>query len=175
MPDERETLRPMSDSYRLVIARHATAASVLGATDQERPLSAHGEDQAVEAGAWLATACAPPDRVLCSPTHRTRRTWELIAACLPAEPAVSYETDIYHNDMDELLDLVHGVGSESHTVLLVGHNPAVYQLLLVLTEDHEGHDGFPAGSLAVVDLAVPWPYVAPGAGVLTAFWTPDRA
>jgi phosphohistidine phosphatase len=170
----RGTLELMSDSYRLVIARHATAASVAGRPDRERPLSSHGEHEAAAAGAWLASSTALPDRVVCSTARRTRETWDLIAERLPADPPVSYEPCIYDNDVDQLLELVRGTDPEARTLLLVGHNPAVYQLLLVLTEDHESRDGFPTGSLAVVDIGVPWSAAGPGDGALAAFWVPDH-
>lgn len=164
----------MSDRYRLVIARHATAASSPAGSDRERPLSPHGEREAAAAGAWLAKSCAPPDRVVCSTARRTRQTWDLIAERLPGDPPVSYEAAIYDNDVDELLELVHGTDPDAQTLMLVGHNPAVYQLMLVLTEDHEGRDGFPAGSLAVVEIAVPWNEAGPGDGAIAAFWTPGQ-
>lgn len=164
----------MSDKYRLVIARHATAASAPGRPDRERPLSAHGEREAAAAGAWLAASTTLPDRVVCSTARRTRQTWELIAERLPGDRPVSYEPGIYDNDVDTLLDLVRATDPDARTLLLVGHNPAVYQLLLVLTEDHEGRDGFPTGSLAVVEMAVPWGDAGPGDGKLTAFWAPGH-
>lgn len=165
----------MSDSYRLVIARHATAATVAGAPDRDRPLSPHGEQQAAAAGAWLASSVTLPDRVICSTARRTRQTWELIAERLPGDPPVTYEPAVYDNDVDTLLGLVRGTDPAARTLLLVGHNPAVYQLLLVLTEDHESRDGFPAGSLAVVEMNVAWSDAGPGDGTLAAFWAPDHA
>lgn len=165
----------MSDTYRLVIARHATAASCPAGPDRERPLSPHGEREAAAAGAWLAASSALPDRVVCSTALRTRQTWELIAKRLPGDRPVSYEAAIYDNDVEELLELVHGTDPDARTLMLVGHNPAVYQLVLVLTEDHEGRDGFPAGSLAVVEMDVPWSEAGPGDGTLAAFWTPGQA
>lgn len=165
----------MSDSYRLVIARHATAATVAGAPDRDRPLSPHGEREASAAGTWLASSVAPPDRVVCSTARRTRQTWSLIAEHLACDPPVAYEPAVYDNDVDALIELVRGTDAEARTLLLVGHNPAVYQLLLVLTEDHESRDGFPAGSLAVIDMNVAWSDAGPGDGALTAFWAPDHA
>jgi len=164
----------MSDTYRLVIARHATAASRAGSPDRERPLSAHGEREAAAAGAWLAASSVLPDQVMCSTALRTRETWDLIAKELPGDRPVSYEPAIYDNDVEELLELVRGTDPGARTLLLVGHNPAVYQLVLVLTEDHEGRDGFPAGSLAIVELKVPWSEAGPGDGTLAAFWSPGQ-
>lgn len=165
----------MSDTYRLVIARHATASSAAGRPDCDRPLSTHGEHEAAAAGAWLAASSALPDRVVCSTARRTRQTWDLIAERLPGDRPVSFEAAIYDNDVEELLGLVRAIEPDARTLLLVGHNPAVYQLMLVLTEDHESRDGFPAGSLAVLDMNVPWDDAGPGDGSLTAFWAPDHA
>ena len=164
----------MSDTYRLVIARHATAASAAGRPDRERPLSSYGEREAAAAGTWLAASSTLPDRVVCSTARRTRETWGLIAERLPGDPPVSYESAIYDNDVDELLELVRTTDPDARTLMLIGHNPAVSQLMLVLTEDHDGHDGFPAGSVAVLEMSVPWGDAGPGDGALAAFWAPDH-
>ena len=61
---------------QLILLRHAHAESAgAGEDDAGRPLSATGREEAQAAGKWLREHGIHPDRVLCSPTTRTRQTW----------------------------------------------------------------------------------------------------
>ena len=60
------------------------------------------------------------------------------------------------------------------TVLLVGHNPGVHQLVLELT-DGDQLPGFPPSALAVLALDVDeWSEAETGVGRLTALHLPDQ-
>lgn len=56
--------------------------------DVDIPLTPHGEAQARLAGAGLRLGALLPDIILTSPLQRTRRTAELIAAILGADPVI---------------------------------------------------------------------------------------
>lgn len=155
---------------RLIAMRHAEAA--YGPTDADRPLSSYGEREARGAGSWLREHGLVPDLVLCSTARRTRQTWTLISGELSTDAPVCYESAIYENDVDVLLDLVRRTDDSTDSLLLVGHNPAVHQLVLTLTDEHERRQEFPAGSVAVVTLPGSWQEITPGEGSLNAFWTP---
>ena len=59
----------------LILLRHAHAEpAAAGQDDAARPLSAIGREEAAAAGDWLRSHGARPDRVLCSPSTRTRQT-----------------------------------------------------------------------------------------------------
>jgi phosphohistidine phosphatase len=61
--------------HELILLRHAEAQpSQAGADDHHRRLSGRGEQEAKAAGNWLASHGVKPDRVLCSPSERTRST-----------------------------------------------------------------------------------------------------
>jgi phosphohistidine phosphatase len=106
----------------------------------------------------MVTALSPvvqqagPDLVLSSPALRTRQT---VAALLLAAP-VTFLEQLYAADADELLDAVRELSArddEPESVLLVGHNPGVHQLVLELTGG-EQLPGYPPATLAVLDLDI---------------------
>ncbi|MFF4774617.1 SixA phosphatase family protein [Microtetraspora fusca] len=142
----------------LIVVRHATAAQVPGLADRERPLTDQGRRDARQAGDLIRPL--EPGLVLCSPSVRTTETAELLGIDAPIE----IERDIYEAYADELLDLLRRTGPEVETLVLVGHNPGVHELVLMLTGD--GDVGFPPGAYAVIGLHGGWQDLDPGTGVL---------
>lgn len=155
---------------RLVVLRHAHATSGAGLPDVERPLSERGEIEADAAGVWLAERGIRPDLVVCSVARRTRETYSILERHLGPAPAVEYEERAYSAGLDDLLALVQETHEGHGTVLLVGHNPSVYQLVLSLAGGAEA--GFPPASAALIELDGEWGYANPGTGRLLTQWAP---
>jgi phosphohistidine phosphatase len=139
----------------LIVLRHAKAAQIPGMLDRERPLTDRGERDAKRVGETLRHLNLRPDLVLCSPSERTRRTAELALVELAPDAPVEFERGIYEAYADELLDLVRGTGPEVGTLLLVGHNPGVHELVMGLTT-RLGDPGFPPGAFAVIESTGAW-------------------
>ncbi|MEU8377933.1 histidine phosphatase family protein [Streptosporangium sp. NPDC048865] len=150
----------------LVVLRHAKAAHTSGLADRERPLTEVGERDAVKVGAALAGMGLTPDLVLCSPSVRTRRTADL---ALPGAD-VLIEPAIYEAYPDELLTLIRRSDPEVGTLVLVGHNPGVQELVAQLTAD--GDAGFPPGAFAVIEVDGEWAGLDTGRGI--ARWSPKK-
>ncbi|GAB3130905.1 SixA phosphatase family protein [Microbispora hainanensis] len=143
----------------LVVVRHANAGQVPGLLDTERPLTPGGERDARAAGEEIRRLA--PELVLCSPSVRTRRTAELLGLDAPVE----IERDIYEAYPDDLLGVLRRTDDEIASVVLVGHNPGVHELVVALTDARL--DGFPPCAYAVIELDVPsWEELAPGSGRL---------
>ena len=132
----------------LVVIRHATSDWSGGHRDRDRPLAPRGRRQASEAGRWLAAHGPRLDLAVVSPATRASATWELVAAELAAPPPVRVEDAAYTFDGADLLDLVRGLDGVT-AVALVGHNPAVEELLELLTGEARR---MPTSCVAVVDL-----------------------
>jgi phosphohistidine phosphatase len=151
----------------LIVLRHAKAVAGLGMSDIERPLNDRGRRDAAAAGEWLRGAGLAPGLVLCSTSVRTRQTLERLAL---AGGEVRFEDSIYDNDPDVLLSLVREAGDEAGTVLLVGHNPSVHQLVHDLTGD--APESFPTCALAVIELPGPWSEAFTRSGELSTYRSP---
>jgi phosphohistidine phosphatase len=159
--------------WTLLVLRHAKAVHVEGIADLDRELTGRGRRDAAAAGGWLRESGLLPDRVLCSSSARTRETWQEVSAALgppAAGAAVSFESRLYYAGVGRLLDAVREVDASMRTVLLVGHNPAVHDLVNGLT----GAAGlsFPTCALAVLSVPGGWPGLAPGGAGLAGLWTP---
>jgi phosphohistidine phosphatase len=138
--------------HTLVLIRHAKSDWSANLPDRQRPLAPRGKRQAPESGAWLA-AHVPIDAAVISPAQRARETWDLVSAEYDSVPATTYEERAYTFDGRALLDLVRRFDDDDATVALVGHNPAMEQLVQLLTG--EWHP-MPTSCVAVIDLPGQW-------------------
>ena len=155
----------------LILLRHAKAETPGELPDFERRLTEKGRADADAAGSWLADTKWAPGLVLCSPATRTRETWQEVAIALaqaaPEAPApeVHYELGLYEGGRTEVIDLLRAVPDEIHTVLVVGHNPTMSDVSLLLRpfdEEAELAELKTAG-LAVHRADGPWSGTEPGA------------
>ncbi|TBR35797.1 MULTISPECIES: SixA phosphatase family protein [Dyella] len=156
--------------HELILLRHAEAQPAqAGGDDMGRRLSGRGEQEAKEAGKWLASHGARPDRVLCSPSERTRATATLALQALKNAPGMQLADEIYDATPGELLALLDQHG-DAGTVMLVGHNPGIERLVALLVEGRSDEfRGMPPAGLAVLHLETP---LEPGIARLDAFWSP---
>lgn len=159
---------------RLIILRHAAAEQVPGRADEDRALTCRGERDARRAGQVLGGLGLVPDLVLCSPARRTRRTAELALAEFAPDTTVYHEREMYLAHAEDLLALIQRTDPDVATLLLVGHNPGLYELFLGLTGTAAETDpGFPTCAFAVVETATSWDHLWPGEGRAAARWTPE--
>lgn len=154
----------------LVLLRHGKSDWDVPATDRERPLTARGRRQACQAGEWLAAHGPALDLAVVSTARRTTQTWELASAALADPPPVRPEEAAYSFSAGDLLGLVRAFGEE-RSVVLVGHDPALEDLLDALV-------GRPVrmrtAELALLELA-DWDTAGDGAARLVAHGRPPVA
>ena len=115
-------------------------------------MAARGRRQAPESGAWLA-AHVPIDRAVVSPAQRARSTWDLVAAEYGVAPPATVDDDAYTFDGHALLGIVRRLEDDDHTVAIVGHNPAMEELVHLLTGEWLP---MPTACVAVIDLPGRW-------------------
>ncbi|MCJ2124948.1 histidine phosphatase family protein [Methylobacterium sp. J-077] len=90
-------------ALRDAIASGLDQVRVIG-RDADVPLSAVGEEQARAAGRWFRTLSltSRPERVLCSPFRRTRRTAELIVAEANLDVHIQSDERLREKDLGSL-------------------------------------------------------------------------
>ncbi|TLS44021.1 histidine phosphatase family protein [Streptomyces montanus] len=164
---------------RLVVLRHAKSAWPEGIPDHERPLAPRGRRDAPAAGHALADAGWLPDLALCSTARRARQTWELAAAQWATPPPVRHDPQLYAADVPELLAAVREVPAEVRTLLLIGHNPGLEELVLTLAGDclndalDDVRTKFPTSAIAVLAWhGATWRSLGPGTALLTSMTVP---
>lgn len=165
---------------RLILLRHSTAQRAEpGRSDQERMLTPQGSTDAAMIGAYLANHSFRPDHVLVSPSIRTRETWRQIAAALRAAPDAAFDERIYNATAQALFNAVAETPDTAGAVLLLGHNPGLHELamLLVATGDIDTRErlreNFPTSGIAIIDFALDsWSKLHSRSGRLERFVSP---
>ena len=147
----------------LVLLRHAKAEPPGEGPDAERALTERGRADAQAAGRWLADQGIRPQLVFCSAARRTRETWEGVAVTLTGARA-NYSTALYAGGRTEVIDLLHTVPEEIDTVLVIGHNPTMSDVSILLRpyDTETDMSGLRTAGLAVHRTDRAWAQTEPG-------------
>lgn len=154
---------------RLIVLRHAKSDWSSGVADHDRPLAARGRREAELAGRWLRENAADIDLVVCSSATRAQQTWKRVAKQLNPAPRLRVEDRVYEASERELMAIVKKLPDSAQTVLLIGHNPGLEELVAEL-----GGIGFAmkTSSIAVLSSRAAWTEVKARWGKLEAAVTP---
>jgi phosphohistidine phosphatase len=132
-------------------------------------LAARGRQEAPLAGRWLNEHLGRVDLVVCSPARRARETWTSVAKEFDAVPPVRVDDRLYPGSVPDLMAVVRELPAEARTVLLIGHNPGLEDLVAELTGT-----GclLKTSSIAVLSGSGGWADIAPGWATLESAATP---
>jgi phosphohistidine phosphatase len=162
---------------RLYLLRHAKSAwDDPTLRDRERPLAPRGRKAAKRIARWARKHDVRPELVVCSSAVRAQETLRRVLPGL-GKPTVWVEVALYAADAETLLQRVHALPAEVDSAMLVGHNPGLMDLLLLLAAPgrlrKQAQENLPTGALAVLELDVDgWRRAAPGAARLQEFVRP---
>jgi phosphohistidine phosphatase len=123
--------------YRLIIMRHAKSDwHTDRSLDIDRPLATRGKRDAVRMGKWLLGKKLIPDCFICSSAKRARQTAALLAKeiKIPESDIISTE-QIYAASLQNLLGVLEAYSNGVSSVMMVGHNPELDELVRFLTKD----------------------------------------
>lgn len=146
--------------------------------DFDRPLNAKGARAAVTIGQEMRSLGLAFDYVIASPAQRVIETVDHLATGYGRAIDPAWDRRLYLASAAMLLDLIHALPSEADRVLLIGHNPGLEELVLLLVAD--GGDPlrgevavkYPTASLAELEIGDSWPALLPGAARLVRFIRP---
>ncbi len=119
-----------------------------------------------------------PDVVLVSPS---RRTLETLAALEPWDdtPLVEQVETLYLASLPQLLDILRGVNETVRSVMLIGHNPGMHELAMLLGGTSAANEvssrlsaGFPTAALAEFSVGTQWRQLDAAGTRLVRFLTP---
>jgi len=119
---------------QLILLRHAKSDwSLSSRQDYGRPLSGRGIVDVAGIGRWLKDHDYLPDYVISSPALRAWQTAESVSYSLGiSAQIVHYDKNIYLADCNSLLKILKNLSENYRSVLLVGHNPGLDELLIYL-------------------------------------------
>ena len=122
---------------RLLILRHAKSSwADSSISDWQRPLNERGARDAPRAGAWLRERGLMPDVIVSSDAVRARTTAEAVANTAGYSGEIILEPSLYHATPSDVLAVLRGIQGDARTVLVVGHNPGLEELVRQLTGEH---------------------------------------
>jgi phosphohistidine phosphatase len=118
----------------MVVMRHAQARPAdTGEGDHERRLTDHGRRDARRVGERLVALGWLPVRVLCSDAARTVETWSRMVDRFPDVREVLTTPKMYGAGSGALVELLRVQPEEASSLLLVGHNPGLEELVSELS------------------------------------------
>lgn len=114
---------------QLLLLRHAKSSwDDPALADFDRPLAPRGLKAAPLMGRELARRDWLPDLALVSPALRTRETWRLVSAELPARVPVEFAEGLFEATAGDILAEVQQAMASAGCVLVLGHNPGLEDL-----------------------------------------------
>ena len=163
----------------LYVLRHAKSdwgdASL---RDFDRPLNGRGRKSAKAMGRELRERGLTPDLVLLSPSARTTETLARVEEGFGASFEKVEESSIYLAENEALVALIRNAPAKSERLMIVGHNPGMHELVLLLANEprdlrEEAAAKFPTGAMAEISFDVgDWSDVTPGSGFIRSFLKP---
>ncbi|MEZ5338803.1 MAG: histidine phosphatase family protein [bacterium] len=122
----------------LLVLRHGKAepAESVEKSDFDRELTARGESNSLVMGDYISQKGLRPDLVISSQASRALKTARNVASRCGDPPLEENET-MYGAYSPDMLEILTGLDDSVATVLLVGHNPALENLVDELTDSYD--------------------------------------
>ncbi|HQT61179.1 MAG TPA: histidine phosphatase family protein [Acidiphilium sp.] len=155
--------------HQLILMRHAKAEPARGdQADHDRALSPAGRAAAQRMRARLRELAIEPDVVLVSSARRTRETLDGVAFW-DGQPNIEVLDGLYMAPAARMLEMLRELRETMLSVLVVGHNPGLHELALMLAsgaqERGAAHarleEGFPTMRAAEFLVLTPWRELKP--------------
>jgi phosphohistidine phosphatase len=164
----------------VVLLRHGKSSwSDSTLADINRPLAPRGERASRKLAKYIRQKRIQPTLVLCSPSLRTRQTLKAVEASLGKRCAVEVVPQLYGASEQELLEQLQALPESVSSVMLIGHNPGLHNLALVLASRGADlpqlEEKFPTGALATLLIrSEGWAALGPGAAELVDYVVPKQ-
>lgn len=135
----------------LLILRHGKAAPEGAGSDHARPLTKQGKRAAEVVGKLLRDDDLLPDRIISSNAARAFDTARRVAKAAGLTNEIAERADLYLAEPDAYLKVLRAEARDAQRVLLVGHNPGLEALALLLTGEPTS---LPTAGLVVCELPI---------------------
>lgn len=136
----------------LLILRHAKSSwKKPGLADHDRPLNKRGKRDAPRMGQLVEQEGLVPDLIISSTAQRARVTAEVVAENSGYEGEIQLERSFYMGYPEAYLEVLCQLPDEVGTVMVVGHNPGLEELLEELVMEPER---LPTAAMARIDLPI---------------------
>jgi phosphohistidine phosphatase len=120
---------------KLYLLRHAEAANPQGVGDHKRPLTENGKRMCKMMSQYLAEKNIAPEVVLCSDALRTMTTAKEVFSGRGVK--ITANKKLYNANLGVILKELAKIGDDVVEMMVVGHNPAMQQLVLMLARPED--------------------------------------
>jgi phosphohistidine phosphatase len=158
----------------VLVLRHAKSSwSDPALDDHERPLNKRGRRDAPRIGALVREHGLIPDVVISSDAVRARLTAEAVVEAARYEGEILLDQRLYMASPADILSLLRTVREQAESVMIVGHNPGLEDLVLRLTGERQD---LPTAALAQIVLPIDqWrDLTLSTTGTLLGHWRPKE-
>ena len=141
---------------KIILIRHAKSDwDNPSLPDYDRPLAARGLEDTPKMAASLKNRGIQVDLICSSTAQRAMQTANITAAVLGyPEAEIHWERSLYHASASHLLQFIQSQSNQVQSLLLVGHNPGLTELIVRLGVNL---DNLPtAGQFAFTVLSDDW-------------------
>lgn len=129
--------------------------------DFDRPLNDRGRAGAGVMGRHIRQHAVGWKRILASPAVRVTQTIDLAGEAAGETPPITWDRRIYLANSATLMDVLREQDSNPRSILMVGHNPGLEDLIFDLVPDDGNNplrdvveDKFPTAAYAVIKLDI---------------------
>ena len=161
--------------HQLLLLRHAKSAwDDAAIEDHERPLNPRGRAAATALRQTMRDIGLSPDLILVSTARRTRETLDALEPW-DESPIVEATPALYLASAQQILETLNAIPVTVRGAMLIGHNPGLHELAMLLmgpsmthasADMHRLAAGLPTGGLVEFGIAPPWAALAAGGGRL---------
>lgn len=159
----------------LLMLRHAKSSrDDPSLEDHERPLNKRGRRDGPRMGELMREHRLTPDLIISSDAARARLTAESVAQAAGYAGAIVLDKHLYMAGPADILAVLRTVPeTKAETVMIVGHNPGLEELVAQLTGDQED---LPTAALAQITLPIDrWRDLRSSTrGELVGLWRPKE-
>ena len=165
----------------LVLVRHAKSAwDHPESGDHDRSLSDRGRNALPLMNQHITESSLRPDLVWCSSAQRTIETLAGIRSALPELADIDIDRDLYNAYEATVLARLRQLGDDVECAMVVGHNPTIQQVALLLADPGEGdteahqrvQTKLPTGAIMTISFDGRWSDLAAGTARLDDLFTP---
>jgi phosphohistidine phosphatase len=160
----------------LLLLRHAKSSwDDSSLDDHERPLNSRGERDAPRMGRLARKEGLSIELIISSDALRARLTAQAMADATGYRGQILLDPRLYHASAADILAVLRSAVEDNvATVMIVGHNPGLEDLVARLTGEPEG---LPTAALAQIALPIDrWPdLTASTRGTLVELWRPKES
>jgi phosphohistidine phosphatase len=158
----------------LLVLRHAKSSwSDPARDDHERPLNERGRRDAPRMGDLVREYRLIPDLIISSDAVRAQLTAEAVAEAARYAGQILLDRRLYVASPADILSLLQTVRENAETIMIVGHNPGLEELVEHLTGERQD---LPTATLAQIELPIDhWRDLKLSTrGTLLGHWRPEN-